>query len=120
MTEEDYRQLLAELGFDMDRHTAPDVPPGQALRHRTRRFPNIHRRNTEDPTIFWPTLYWVRTASGLIYFVTRNEDVACFSPEYWVPLSPEMVKGGDAGISFVPVNRRGIGAREALQSLFDL
>ena len=120
MTEEDYRNLLAMLGFDMERHKGPDNPAGQALRHTTLRFPDVPYRVEADTTIFWPTLYWNRTVAGLIYFAAARRDVEHFLPHFWVPLSSDMVKDIDAGISFVPVNKPGIGAREALQSLINI
>ena len=120
MTEEEYRQLLADLGFDMEHHTAPDTPIGQALRHTTLIFPNVPERPHTDQSVFWPTLYWCRTEAGLICFATAKRDVRHFRPQFWVPLSADMVKSDGEGVSFVPVNRPGIGARQALESLFGI
>lgn len=116
MTEEEYRHLLEELGFDMELNPEPN---GDSLRHTILRFGHVPGRDQRNEDAFWPTLYWNRSRAGLLYFVTAHRDTEHFSPLLWSRVPNDVVKTGDADISFVPLHNTRRGAMEALQSLLE-
>ena len=117
MTEEEYRQLLEELGFDIARNPQPNS--GRALRHTTLQFGQVPGRNPNYEDAFWPTLYWNRSSAGLLYFATSPRDTEHFSPLLWVQIPNDVVKRKDANISFTPMRNTRQGAIDAFQSLFE-
>ena len=127
LTEQDCREVLEDLGFDIEATPRPNtglVSP--ALRHSTRRFVGIPSR-TAGNDAFWPTLYW-NMSGDFVYFSTAARDVEHFRSEFWTHPSSERVLPHEAfavsvdgetrpAYCFVPLATRA-GLRRALESLF--
>ena len=119
MNEEEWWNLLNQLGFDVSARGNPR-PNGRSLRHTRIVPPDLTRRRNRDcEDAFWPTLYWNKSRTGLIYFATCQQDVSEFVSHLWEPVSPPDVKQKDDGIAFVPRRQTIAGARAALTSLLD-
>lgn len=120
MNEEEWWQLLNELGFDMSARGNPR-PNGRSLRHTRIVSPlRVEGRNRDFADAFWPTLYWNRSGTGLIYFATCHRDVPQFASHLWEPVFPPDVKQKDDGIAFAPRRQMVEGARAALRSILEI
>ncbi len=122
MTEEEYWTLLNELDFDVSEqgNPRPNVPNGRALRHLRIELPaRVRGRKGEAADAFWPTLYWNRSRTGLIYFATCSRDLGEFDANVWEPVAPPLVRDDADGFSFVPRRQGVAGARAALRSLLE-
>ena len=120
LTEQDYRELLQELGFELANVNPLEGPVGRSLRHTIRRF-----RHTEIPgrpasaaDAFWPSLWW-KENEGFVYFTTAERDQRQFNAMFWMPAPTSSVLQDDqTAHCFVPVQSTRSGLRLALQSLF--
>lgn len=121
LTEQDYREVLEDLGFDMEATPQPNTGRvGRSLRHSIRRFVGIPGRIAHAFDAFWPTLYWNRNGD-LIYFSTTRRDHGYFSLIYWerAPSDRVLPHEQKAGTyCFVPFESTRSGLRTALESLF--
>ena len=118
LTEQDYRAVLEELGFDLQHTPEPNRGRiGRALRHTIRRFIDIPHRQVGD-NAFWPTVYWNRS-KDYIYFSTAHRDADHFRSLFWAPAHPDCVLPHEQETNcFVPLAATRAGLRLALESLF--
>lgn len=118
-TEQDYREVLQELGFDaVEPNTSYFDAP--ALRHRVRRFVGVPRRRGVARDKFWPTLYWMSN-NNYNYFSTPERDRPYFGAMLWLPASPDNILDEHRNRGepcFVPRHNSRLGLRVALESLF--
>ena len=118
LTEQDYKAVLEELGFDLQGVEPGTKMVGTALRHTIRQFVGIPGRNADAADAFWPTLYWKRSGD-FFYLLTPQRDADHFRSLFWAPAPPDLILEYQPGEHcFVPVLDTRAGLRLALESLF--